>query len=1768
MSVENPWVPVTPVKPPLRRPSHGEENQQKSGGSTEETEAEAKKIHACLNTANLVAFENGQILVVDLSEMKMVQNEANCCSSSSSLEKVVSVSQGELSSKTIPHFVPPTPDKRTNVELKQVVDVQSTLAGEKRDEEGQEQNCKTVSRRTDEDGLQQEVCELALDSSCASVLTPIKFKDNSNKDIDITVNEITKLKQYKRKHRPKVMGEGKPRTSKPATQRAANSQENLTTKRKYVRKKASDQSLENPLEPGALNPVTPAGSKENSRGLRTYTRKRGVNTTETGVSIDREERKRGRKTCRKSLKFDNEGKQKDENSLFKSSSNASESPVHLLTTGSYQSYSVLKQWNENDTMFDHRQADMLYDPNPSMKHQPEGCRFLSESQVLIVDIPIEHSSSQIKLQSNYHENERGMGRASSTNHLLSSSEDLFCSGTTISSERKEARGLKRKYCQNIKQDDIGSFDLIEEFYNSIYASQMPQTEYFSKENTDKVQHSGPSSTYFNITGQACKVSSSKENSCTSKVRYRLPRPQNHSSLFPRIQGGSVSPNKLQPFESSLATSQMEMTHRRCNAQDHVWTLGSWSHHCNMQSKYSPKRPPVITDLQRAESSHRQHPSSGAHVAKIKMQTTVSRKKQKAGPHTSYNMDGAEQHPKLALYSHRNTSQLPPESLSEINSGLKLSINAMVEEMKVLDINREGNISLHEKQNEIVLYNMQNEGHNALVVYRGDGSIVPFEGSLDPVKKRRRYAKVDLDGETIRVWKLLMDNSNKELVDGSNEAKDKWWEEERSVFSGRTDSFIAKMHLIQGDRGFSQWKGSVLDSVIGVFLTQNVSDHLSSSAFMSLAARYPLKSKSLHESSVDEQTSLILNEPQVNLCKAEDSVTWAKQISNQPICKQSCLTVCEIDQAEENFLTSSDSSGSNTTGVTSMHEYQCSLTSYSSEKIGELEDRRSTTEINTTVEVCSLGDEKTADAAISRQKSVVSEHSINSLCSLSIEDGIPCLNSNCGKDLSSKDICAIGSASSAEVIQVIETNKLKSDSNIASGNDSWDEKSEGTCSTSEEKYVYQRENNGSPDSPKKLLKESPSRPSNQLQKTSNSGVTEVECFKLCREVTPFSYVYKRRDVYDTNEHSQTLNLVSQTTVVNTNNVQAKRHSRELCSLDQSDHDVIFQADGRLIEVPYGVELQASMSHQNIHKTLPNSLIDSSLDATWKTEEPAQNNHGHSLSSKLNDPKADTLKPNRERVKKEKRVGVDWDILRKQVEATGRRERTKNTMDSLDWEAVRCADIDDIAYTIRERGMNNRLAERIKDFLDRLVKDHGSTDLEWLRDVPPDQVKEYLLSIRGLGLKSVECVRLLTLQQVAFPVDTNVGRIAVRLGWVPLQPLPESLQLHLLELYPVLESIQKYLWPRLCKLDQRTLYELHYQMITFGKVFCTKSKPNCNACPMRGECRHFASAFASARLALPAPEEKSLINATEGKAGINQAVVVHQRRLALTQESEPIESNQQLISVKSGGSNEDPIIEEPATPEPECPQVYENDIEDTLYEDPDEIPTIKLNIEAFTKNVQNYMQENMELQEGSMSKALVLLSPEAASIPMPKLKNISRLRTEHQVYELPDSHPLLEKLQLERREPDDPCFYLLSIWTPGETANSVEQPHTHCSSRESGGFCGEKECFSCNSVREADSEVVRGTLLIPCRTAMRGSFPLNGTYFQVNEVFADHDSSLNPINVPRSWLWKLSRRTVYFGTSIPTIFKGLSTEEIQGCFWKAGMAIMQRPFSLNHGAKASM
>ncbi|KAE8702557.1 Protein ROS1 [Hibiscus syriacus] len=1021
-----------------------------------------------------------------------------------------------------------------------------------------------------------------------------------------------------------------------------------------------------------------------------------------------------------------------------------------------------------------------------------------------------------------------------------------------------------------------------------------------------------------------------------------------------------------------------------------------------------------------------------------------------------------------------------------------------------------------------------ELQNALVVYNGPGTIFPYEG-FEFIKKSKVRPRVDLDPETNRVWNLLMGKEGKDIEDTDKE-KENRWEEERRVFHGRVDSFIARMHLVQGDRHFSKWKGSVVDSVIGVFLTQNVSDHLSSSAFMSLAAKFPLKSSSKTDCNADE-AKILIEEQEICELNPDETIKWHEMPFSHQYDNQSSRTpIMSTDYPRNSeYLVIERTSFTGTYSQSLEEDVLSSQNSFDSSVI----------QANRGIRTYSGSNSETEDPTMRCKFLNIHGSTLDQIeNNASFDEFYHCANGSSPfhEGLKYKQ---------SEVTEEGQTSRLKRTENL-----------KRSSSFNQDSYFrsqLQVKSLGASSHPLHITLESETWEEDSLEPFSE------ECMSSWASNAGFNKP-KQSDHSGgkimVQHNRQPVNQNMATTVLNTLSgehlVQQRVHNRsnQLCNNNQENRKT-FQSECASVTMPPTTDIMTKMQKSTSLSAadalkfterpdvermtdLANGKAIESREVQSNEKEPvhsSDNQHGDNIS----------LKPKRRKAQEEKNNATDWDQLRKHVQVNGlQKERSNDTMDSLDYKAMR------------------------NDFLDRLVRDHESIDLEWLRDVPPGKAKDYLLSIRGLGLKSVECVRLLTLHHLAFPVDTNVGRIAVRLGWVPLQPLPESLQLHLLE-----------------------LYELHYQMITFGKVFCTKSKPNCNACPMRGECRHFASAFASARLTLPGPEEKSITSTI--------APMMPERNPNGTLNQIPLPPPvHNLLKVAHNGGNNEPIIEEPETPEPEHIEVTQSDIEDAFYEDPDEIPTIKLNMEEFTANLQHYMQENMELQEGDLSKALVALNPEAASIPTPKLKNVSRLRTEHYVYELPDTHPLLK--QMEKREPGDPSPYLLAIWTPGETAHSIHSPEQSCGSQEQGRLCSEKTCFACNSVREANAETVRGTILIPCRSAMRGSFPLNGTYFQVNEVilsklfpnlilrrlrsqkkgvkhdpgiqnmelyprqdidyltvFADHESSLNPINVPREWIWNLPRRTVYFGTSVSSIFKGLSTEGIQYCFWKGFVCV---------------
>ncbi|MCE2055099.1 hypothetical protein HAX54_041984 [Datura stramonium] len=1574
------------------------------------------------------------------------------------------------------------------------------------------QSTELTIKRSEGNELQQnkEQSELILDQS---ELQEYHKPDKEGKQ-DTELNNTPEQKARRRKHRPKVVIEGKPkRTLKPRTEKQPGSEETKTekrkyvrrnkvgipaatsaeevnnticqkgkppssektptAKRKYVRKNQVNKSTEKPSEEGSSGTIgspaaisaeeannticqegKPPSSKETPTAKRKVRRNQVDKSTEkpseegsSGI-IDPTEVSLPRKSCKKSLNFDFESQASDENSSYRPST----LDLHVNNSGSTAQSAQLGQGKEATS--EETEVGITFNITCSLNQEVRN--YLSQPGMQYPGPPtpdkvgLNHDKVVV---GNQNESTRGNSRiiSSDLTHdkqeaiLQMTSQSPNCSNSSSSACLPHGKGLKRQHLCRTDEAQYYSINARGAYFNSMQAYQailpantpdvysnvgMHFPAIYKKKRAEK-GHNSTSSYIKLFTGETNYMPSSQCNVSGS--------PSN-------ISATSIGNNGIWNSNVMPVLVEAERLRRgRSNAATQVHDFASLHEIYKQFPSSTSKEATRYGFGERYKTSHLSNACMGAPIE----DTRVAMKTKKQSKRSILASSAASD-----MYTHQHFTKNARGSLPALTwRGMSL-IDEIAERLRHLDLNRES--SQNQGQHGIITYHTKLQRESSLVLYQRDGSIVPFGSSL--VRKRKPRPKVDVDDETDRVWKLLLQDINSEGIDGTDEDKAKWWEEERRVFNSRADSFIARMRLVQGDRRFSPWKGSVVDSVVGVFLTQNVSDHLSSSAFMSLAAHFPLKTDNTQKH--EGNTGIIIEEPEACATDPNVSIRWYKDQPNQSTRCQDSSGVYDRDSTEEKAAVNGSESSENSIQCIKSAECSVVLQSDSSREGSDLYHEST---------VMGFRDQKELNDLPSSPSSVVS----------------------------------------SENSAVIQASERTDSSNFCS-------------STS-------------------FLK--------LLQMAGTSGACGTRCTEHLQEGEIFPLLGKELNASKQSELSaeSAHPALYATNPQNTLDIETVNDAEVNVELQFQTED----SNCNVQQVPEA----STFSETIVDVTERASVVFDSCKSEQRVSESNLTNDNNHVCSKEDSVNDKPSKAKKGRLGKEKE-NIDWDSLRLQAQANGqKRERTPNTMDSLDYEAMRCANVNEIAHTIRERGMNNKLAERIKAFLNRIASEHGSIDLEWLRDVPPDKAKEYLLSIRGLGLKSVECVRLLTLHHLAFPVDTNVGRIAVRLGWVPLQPLPESLQLHLLELYPILESIQQYLWPRLCKLDQRTLYELHYHMITFGKVFCTKSKPNCNACPLRGECRHFASAFASARLALPAPEEKSIVPATEYKAANDnpRENFTHLPLPLPPGNQQPVE-HQKLINsapIIEVPATPEPIVEVPATPEQEQIQAPEIDIEDTCFEDPNEIPMIELNMKEFTQNVKNFVEKNMELHQVEMSNALVALTSEAASIPTPKLKNVSRLRTEHQVYELPDSHPLLEGL--DKREPDDPCSYLLAIWTPGETANSMQPPETQCNAQESGKLCENETCSSCNSIREAHSQTVRGTLLIPCRTAMRGSFPLNGTYFQVNEVFADHDSSLNPINVPRDWLWNLPRRTVYFGTSIPTIFKGLNTESIQHCFWRGFVCV---------------
>ncbi len=159
----------------------------------------------------------------------------------------------------------------------------------------------------------------------------------------------------------------------------------------------------------------------------------------------------------------------------------------------------------------------------------------------------------------------------------------------------------------------------------------------------------------------------------------------------------------------------------------------------------------------------------------------------------------------------------------------------------------------------------------------------------------------------------------------------------------------------------------------------------------------------------------------------------------------------------------------------------------------------------------------------------------------------------------------------------------------------------------------------------------------------------------------------------------------------------------------------------------------------------------------------------------------------------------------------------------WEQVRDADSASVIAAIRPAGLANQKGPRIQQVLAGISAERGSLDLHFLKDLPLEEARRWLMKFKGVGPKTAAIVLLFSLGRPAFPVDTHIYRVTGRIGLRPEKMTVEETHLHLEKLLP-----------------PETYYAAHLNIIRLGREVCAARKPTCHRCPLRDICKFARSA----------------------------------------------------------------------------------------------------------------------------------------------------------------------------------------------------------------------------------------------------------------------------------------------------------------------------------------
>jgi endonuclease-3 len=171
--------------------------------------------------------------------------------------------------------------------------------------------------------------------------------------------------------------------------------------------------------------------------------------------------------------------------------------------------------------------------------------------------------------------------------------------------------------------------------------------------------------------------------------------------------------------------------------------------------------------------------------------------------------------------------------------------------------------------------------------------------------------------------------------------------------------------------------------------------------------------------------------------------------------------------------------------------------------------------------------------------------------------------------------------------------------------------------------------------------------------------------------------------------------------------------------------------------------------------------------------------------------------------------------------------------IDYAAILAAPVSEVEEAIRPGGISKVKSARIQAILAAisdsprqrradgrpagLAPDGNPLSLEWMREAPLEESRDYLCALPGVGRKTAACVLLFSYGLPDIPVDTHVSRVGTRLGlFRPGAPF-EELHDRMLALTPSGEEL-----------------EFHVNLLRHGRRTCHARTPACNECALARMC----------------------------------------------------------------------------------------------------------------------------------------------------------------------------------------------------------------------------------------------------------------------------------------------------------------------------------------------